>query len=143
MRPTVAYFPTRQDEAVTLSATDDAVALARSLVLRVTGHWSLQELTEDTRLIVSELATNAVEATRVYNAAMGITEAGHIRLRFRWNAPSLITEVWDTSPLLPRRREPDDLDEFGRGLGIVEALCTRWDAYHCDEGKVVWAEQRT
>lgn len=111
-------------------------------MVRVTKHWSVAELADDTQLIVSELATNAIKVTRDYNASMGITELGRIRLRFRWNAPSLITEVWDINPLLPQRREPDDLDESGRGLGIVEALCTRWDAYHCAEGKIVWAEQR-
>lgn len=137
----MAYSPARQDEAVTLPATDGAVPLARGLAAQVTGRWSLQELTEDTQLIVSELTTNAIRLTHEYNAAMAIVEAGHIRLRFRWSRPSFVTEVWDINPLLPQRREPNDLDISGRGLGIVEALCVRWGAHHCDEGKVVWAEQ--
>lgn len=139
----MTYFPTGQDEIVTLPATDSAVAYARGLAAEVTRRWSLQELTEGTRHIVSELATNAVKATRVYNTAMGITEDGRIRVRFRWNVPSFLIEVWDISTLLPERRDPDGLEESGRGLGIVEALCTNWGAHYCDEGKVVWAEQKT
>ena len=134
---------TTRTRPITLPATDRAVVLARNLGVRVTRRWSLQDLAEDTQLIVSELTTNAIKMTRAYNDAMGITGAGCIRLRFRWIAPNLITEVWDINPALPQCREPEDLDESGRGLRIVEALCTRWNAYHCDEGKVVWVEQRT
>lgn len=144
MRPTQAFFPTRQNEAVVLAATPHAVPLARRLISEAARHWHLpRELVEDTETIVSELATNALKATKVFHEAMEIPELGRIRLRLRWNAPSLFTEVWDINPLMPVRRQALDLDTDGRGLGIIAILCANWGAVPCrDGGKVVWTEQR-
>ncbi|MEV5708643.1 ATP-binding protein [Actinoallomurus sp. NPDC052274] len=144
MRPTVAFFPTQQDQAVTLAAAPNAVPLARRLVAEVARHWHLPtELIHDTETIVSELATNALKATDGFHQAMGITEIGRIRLRLKWTSPSLFTEVWDINPVLPTKRQPNDLDLDGRGLGIIEMLSARWAAVHCKGGgKIVWAEQR-
>ena len=50
---------TTRTRPITLPATDRAVVLARNLGVRVTRRWSLQDLAEDTQLIVSELTTNA------------------------------------------------------------------------------------
>lgn len=140
----MAFFPNQQDQAVALAAAPNAVPLARRLVAEVARHWHLpNELIYDTETIVSELATNALKATDAFHRAMGITEIGRIRLRLKWTSPSLFTEVWDINPVLPTKRQPNDLDLDGRGLGIIEMLSARWSAVRCDEGgKVVWAEQR-
>lgn len=144
MRPSVAFFPARQDEAISLAATPNAVPLARRLVREVARHWHLPaELIDDTETIVSELATNALKATRVFHTAMGITEVGRIRIRLRWSDPSLFTEVWDINPVVPTKRQANELDLDGRGLGIIEILCARWASVRCKEGgKYVWTEQR-
>jgi anti-sigma regulatory factor (Ser/Thr protein kinase) len=98
---------------------------------------------EDAELVASELATNAVRATHEFHRARGLAAAGRIKLRLRWNRPSLVTEVWDINPLLPVRKSAGDDAESGRGLGIIEMLCADWAAHYCPEGgKVVWAEQR-
>jgi hypothetical protein len=98
---------------------------------------------EDHRVVVSELTTNALKATQDFHKACGITTVGRIKLKLHWIAPSLFTEVWDISPLLPVRREADEQDISGRGLELIEFMCTRWDALRCREGgKVVWTEQR-
>lgn len=110
----------------------------------MTRHWRLPvDLRENAELITSELATNALKATRAFHEAMGIAEVGCIKLRLRRTDPSLVIEVWDINPVLPVKREADAYDTGGRGLGIIEFLCHRWDAVRCrGGGKLVWAEQR-
>lgn len=144
MIPHQAVFPTKPNEAVTLAAITNSVSLARRLVGEVTRHWQLpRELAADTVVITSELVTNAVKATHDFHKARGITEVGRVKIRLRWAAPSLFIEVWDINPLLPEKRDVGELDESGRGLGIVEFMCHTWSAARCREGgKLVWAEQR-
>lgn len=142
--PRQAFFPVKQAEAVTLAATANAVPFARRIVADITRQWHLpRDLAEDAELVTSELTTNAVKATQFFNAARGLEEVGRIRLRLRWTTPSLFTEVWDINPLLPARKSAGEQDTGGRGLGIVEFVCARWAAGHCEDGgKLVWAEQR-
>ena len=142
--PVVAHFPVNTDEAVTLVAVTNAVPLARRLVGEVLRHWHLPaSLAEDHEVVISELMTNALNATLDYHKARGLNEVGRLKLKLRWNAPSLFTEVWDINPLLPVRIPAEDLDIHHRGLGIIEFMCARWDAIRCREGgKVVWTEQR-
>jgi anti-sigma regulatory factor (Ser/Thr protein kinase) len=142
--PRQAFFPVKQAETVTLAATANAVPLARRLVVEVARQWHLpQELTENAELVISELATNALKATQYFNEARDIKDVGRIKIRLRWTHPSLFTEVWDINPLLPMRKSANDEDTGGRGLGIIEFVCERWAAYHCQEGgKLVWTEQK-
>ncbi len=142
--PRQAFFPVKQAESVTLAATANAVPLARRLVVEVARQWHLpQSLAEDAELVISELTTNAFKATQFFNEACGLHEVGRIKLRLRWTLPSLFAEVWDINPLLPVRKSASDQDTCGRGLGIIEFLCTNWAAFHCKEGgKLVWTEQR-
>jgi hypothetical protein len=142
--PPHAVFPANRSEALTLVAVSNAVPLARRITAEVARHWRLPKLfVADQEVIVSELVTNALNATLKFHKARGITEYGRIKLKLHWNAPSLFTQVWDINPLLPVRREADEEDTSGRGLGIIEFLCERWDAVHCREGgKLVWTEQR-
>ncbi|MEV5703718.1 ATP-binding protein [Actinoallomurus sp. NPDC052274] len=144
MTPHQACFPIHRHEAVTLAAVPNAVSLARRLVAEVTLHWRLpDELVESTVLITSELVTNAIKATEVFQQTTGASDIGCVKLRLRLNRPSLFTEVWDINPVLPTKRQANALDTNGRGLGIIECLCVNWSAVHCREGgKLVWAEQR-
>jgi len=142
--PRQAFFPVKQAESVTLAATTNAVPFARRLVADIARQWHLpRDLAEDAELVTSELTTNAVKATHFFKAARGLEEIGRIKLRLRWTTPSLFTEVWDINPLLPMRKSASEEDTSGRGLGIVEFVCARWAAFHCEDGgKLVWAEQR-
>lgn len=142
--PPQAFFPANRSEAVTLVAVSNAVPLARRLAAEVARHWHLPEsLVKDHAVVVSELTTNAVKATQDFRKARGIPTVGRIKLKLHWNAPSLYTEAWDINPLLPVRRDAHDDEISGRGLGIIEFLCERWDAIHCREGgKLVWTEQK-
>lgn len=142
--PRQAFFPVKQTESVTLAATPNAVPLARRLVTEVARQWRLPgDLSEDAELVISELTTNAIKATQFFNVARGVEGAGRVKIRLRWTFPSLFTEVWDINPLLPARRNAREEDISGRGLGIVEFVCVRWAAVHCENGgKFVWAEQR-
>jgi hypothetical protein len=141
--PPQAFFPASRSEALTLVAVSNAIPLARRITAEVARHWRLPKLfVEDHEVIVSELVTNALNATLKFHKARGITEYGRIKLKLYWNAPRLFTQVWDINPLLPVRREAEEEDTNGRGLGIIEFLCERWDAVHCPEGgKLVWTEQ--
>ena len=89
-------------------------------------------ITEDAELIVSELVTNAIEATA--------DDMSMISLRLFADNEHLLIMVWDGSPQMPAARHalPDEID--GRGLMIVEALSNACGAARSVEGgKIVWA----
>jgi two-component sensor histidine kinase len=81
--------------------------------------------------IVSELVTNAVEASK---------EEWTVTLRLFAGELSLLVMVWDESGEPPVRRYPGPDEPSGRGLMIVAAMS---DAYGAvagyGGGKVVWA----
>jgi hypothetical protein len=45
----------------------------------------------------------------------------------------------DAARSLPRPQDPDDDDEHGRGLRIVETLSDEWGMRETDRGKCVWS----
>lgn len=79
-------------------------------------------------LVVSEMATNAVEHGR-----------GDFEVRVD-TGPPLRIEVADHSSELPRRRPLSLWSEGGRGLHVVDRLSSRWGTTQSPNGKVVWAE---
>jgi anti-sigma regulatory factor (Ser/Thr protein kinase) len=90
---------------------------------------------DDVALIVSELMTNAADASIV------LPERPPVTLRLLATGRTLIIEVWDHSPLDLGPREADPGDECGRGLTVVAALSERWGWERTgDRRKVVWAE---
>ncbi|WP_405011792.1 SpoIIE family protein phosphatase [Kitasatospora sp. NBC_01539] len=103
---------------------------ARRLAAHALRRWGLEELSESTELMVSELVTNAIRhATRPVTLRLVRTS----RLR---------CEVGDDSPALPRARRAGPDDEHGRGLQIVARCADDWGATRLGAGKVVWFEQR-
>ncbi|WP_380285622.1 SpoIIE family protein phosphatase [Kitasatospora purpeofusca] len=113
-----------------LQPRNETPGRARRLAAHTLRRWGLEELTEATELMVSELVTNAVQhATRPVTLSLVRTT----RLR---------CEVGDDSPLLPRPRRTGPEDERGRGLQIVARCAERWGATRLGTGKVVWFEQR-
>ena len=86
------------------------------------------EVADTAALLVSELATNAVEHARTdftVRVALG---------------PTVRVEVADRSPALPVQRHVPVQAERGRGLAIVDSLAIRWGTSSTPEGKVVWFE---
>jgi anti-sigma regulatory factor (Ser/Thr protein kinase) len=130
--------------SLTLAAGPAAVSRSRPLVRLALTRWGLGPLAEDAGLVVSELATNAVQATGVSEAGDANDErraAVVIRVRVLLYQASIVIEVWDGHPGPPVRHDAASDEEGGRGLMIVTALCREWDYFHtADGGKVVWAE---
>ena len=106
-----------------------AAAEARAHVRRQLAVWHLGDLEATTEIVVSELVGNAVRHAK-----------GPLRLRLL-RSRSLICEVYDGSLATPRIRRVTYMDEGGRGLFLVAALCSRWGARYLEEGKCLWAEQ--
>ncbi len=116
-----------------LGALAGAVPSARLHARLVLREWGLAALSDDTELLVSELVTNGVRASR----AMG---RDAVRMWLVSDLRQVVVFVWDASPLSPARADPGADAESGRGLLLVEALSDRWGHFGYDGGgKVVWA----
>ena len=128
----VTSAPGGPEVRLTLLAVPSAVVLARELVRYALTNWGFdREVINDSALVMSEIATNAVAAA-----------PGHqIRLRCALHGGAPLLECWDPSPEAPAPGTPSLMAECGRGLAIVSAYAqetgTRPSAN--GEGKVVWA----
>ncbi|MFI5555943.1 SpoIIE family protein phosphatase [Streptomyces sp. NPDC051738] len=102
---------------------------ARRLTRRTLRDWDLDDLSESTELLVSEVVANAVRfASRPIVLRLLRTDV-------------LRCEVEDDSPIVPRMRHARLSDEGGRGLFLVDQLAQRWGVTRVSTGKVVWFEQ--
>ena len=112
-----------------------AVPCARRHTRLMLAAWGLAGLSEQAELVVSELMTNAVAASRAVR-----TDAP-VRLWLLADGARAGIAVWDANPQLPVPAEPDELAESGRGLLLVASLAGHWDAYATPRlgGKVVRA----
>jgi len=117
---------------VTLPAAGPAAALARQATRDALADWRLAYLADPAVLLVSELVTNVVQ-----HAGPPVWATV---LRLACGDGWLRIEVHDSSPLTPRPRTPDWLDESGFGLMLVDALAATWGVQQTGEGKAVWAE---
>jgi anti-sigma regulatory factor (Ser/Thr protein kinase) len=129
-----------------LGAMPSAVPSARLHARLILSEWGLGELTDDIELIISELVTNAMQASQELGGHhwYGEWKAGSspIRLWLRADHTTVLVQVWDGSDRLPHKKLAEPKEENGRGLLIVEALCQRYGTYALGgcSGKVVWAE---
>jgi anti-sigma regulatory factor (Ser/Thr protein kinase) len=87
------------------------------------------ELLDDVRLVVTELAANAVLHASSPFAVSVRDEGSAVRIL-----------VSDRSPVAPTMREASSTRPSGRGLRLIAALATRWGVDLTPDGKVVWAE---
>jgi serine phosphatase RsbU (regulator of sigma subunit)/anti-sigma regulatory factor (Ser/Thr protein kinase) len=106
------------------------VRQARAAIREPLKRWGLEDLIPSTELLVSELVTNAVKYAE-----------GETTLRLILEPESLVCEVHDTSPALPRVLQVDMDAESGRGLHVVSQFAQRWGTRRTPAGKVVWCEQ--
>jgi len=107
-----------------------AAGQARAAIRDPLKLWGLEDLIPATELLVSELVTNAIRYAD-----------GETTLRLILEPDSLVCEVHDTSPALPRVLQVDNDAENGRGLHVVSQLAQRWGTRRTPTGKVVWCEQ--
>jgi serine phosphatase RsbU (regulator of sigma subunit)/anti-sigma regulatory factor (Ser/Thr protein kinase) len=123
-------IPEDQRVCWTLEPEFPSVRHARGLIREPLERWGLDDLVPVTELLVSELVTNAIKYAN-----------GEILLRLVLETESLVCEVHDSSPALPRVLQVDKDAENGRGLHVVSQLAARWGARRTHTGKVVWCEQ--
>jgi hypothetical protein len=93
--------------------------------------------------VISELVTNAVQATGVTEAKprwSQLAGLATIHVRLSLFERSVVLAVWDRNPAAPVLKDAGMDSESGRGLSIVAALCERWDYLPVQDGKCVWAE---
>ena len=106
----------------------ESVAQARRLVQRQLDDWGQSDLSDDARLVVSELLTNAA-----------LHAKPPIKLRLARLPTGVRLEVSDGSPELPLKVHAGTDVMTGRGWSLVEALCDSWGVQSAGQGKVVWA----
>ncbi|MEV4558581.1 ATP-binding protein [Kitasatospora sp. NPDC049285] len=124
---------------MTLDTTPDAIAGARRHTAQVLQCWRADaELSDAARLVVSELATNAI---RHRTDRDDRDDRDGFTLTLALCGPALLVQVGDHDPRPPRPRRAAPDATGGRGLHIVGELSTRWGYYPVSPGgKVVWAE---
>jgi anti-sigma regulatory factor (Ser/Thr protein kinase) len=129
---TASRWPLR--DYLELGALPGAVPCARLHARLLIREWGLAALASDVEILVSELVTNAVQATR----ALGQTVP--VRLWLLADAARVLIIIWDASPQLPVRAGASTEAESGRGLLLVEALSHQWGTSAAPAGgKTVWA----
>ena len=118
-----------------LGAVSTAPSCARAWTRQVLREWQLSVLSDTAELIVSELTTNAMLASRRLDRPF-------IRLILTLEHGELALSVHDYCPSTPEPRNAGDEHEDGRGLLLVEAVSSRSGWYTVEDGtpgKVVWA----
>lgn len=127
-----------------VAALPTATPCARLHARTISLEWGLGELADTVELVVSELVTNAVQASvdhdgrPRYSAEYGLA---CVHLRLSTDGLALLVEVWDENALPPAPVQPNLADEGGRGLMLVDALTERWgwSLPSSGRGKIVWA----
>ena len=99
-----------------LGALAGAVPCARLHARQMLWEWGIGEVAGDLELLVSELVTNAL------NASLAMGQDLPIRLWLLSNDTHVVISVWDGNPRPPVRANGGGAAESGRGLVLVEAL---------------------
>jgi anti-sigma regulatory factor (Ser/Thr protein kinase) len=121
-----------------LGALVSAVPCARLHARQVLWEWGIGHLGDSTELLVTELITNAVRASRE------MTQVYAVRLWLLSDAAQILILVWDASPQSPVLMGVTSEAERGRGLVLVQAVSDQWGWYPGEDGdgKFVWAIAR-
>ncbi|MFI8436916.1 ATP-binding protein [Streptomyces sp. NPDC079020] len=128
-----------QEATVTLPSDPVSVSSARRYVARILAEWGLAddtEIADSIRLIVSELATNAVQHT------FGLSPTFTVDLRLD-REEELHLGVTDSHPRWPQRLPAAVQQDNGRGMVIIRALAKEYGGQLTvtptpDGGKTVW-----
>jgi anti-sigma regulatory factor (Ser/Thr protein kinase) len=122
---------------VRLAALPSAVPWARRVLRQALRERHLDNLSETALLLVSELVTNAIQAS----ADQGESDPGPlpmIALNVHITDTTLVTQVRDASPGAPALQEAELTGDGGRGLLLVDSLADAWGHRPAAHGKVVW-----
>lgn len=113
-----------------------AVSCARLHVRQLLWEWNLTSFGEAAEIIVSELLTNALQASRAPQLF------SPVRLWLVSDRQRVLILVWDCCPQPPTRIDAGHDAENGRGLLLVETISSRWNWYFSQNlgGKIVWAQ---
>lgn len=127
-----------------LAATPRAASEARRHVRKILADWGQEHLIDTAELVISELATNALIATRGLpphlKADWAADSPGHIWIDLFQGPTFIVLEVWDASPDHPRPQAAGPDEEGGRGLALIEAVSTYWGYRRLPNGgKIIWA----
>lgn len=123
------------DRSSTASAS--APSRARSAVEAELLEWRMSALCDTATLLTSELVTNAYYAI-IRNRVPPLCT---IRLVMYPTDVGVRLEVTDPVDIaLPQPRRPQDTEESGRGLYLLDALASVWGWRRVAGGKTVWAE---
>ncbi|MFI9275082.1 ATP-binding protein [Kitasatospora sp. NPDC052896] len=106
---------------------------ARELVGAALRAWSAEQLRDTAELLVSELVANTTRHTGCTRIAVSVNR----------QPASVWVGVRDSSGALPCLTEALQEAESGYGLGLVDALSSRWGTAWAPYGKWVWFELRT
>ncbi|MEU9183768.1 ATP-binding protein [Streptomyces sp. NPDC048484] len=112
----------RQEASVTLPSDPASVSAARSYVTDVLAEWGLpsdSEAADTVRLIVSELATNAVQHT------FGLSPTFTVDIELDRDE-QLRIGVTDSHPRFPKRLPAAVQQDNGRGMVIIRWLTAEW-----------------
>jgi anti-sigma regulatory factor (Ser/Thr protein kinase) len=91
--------------------------------------WDLDDAIDDATLLVSELVTNAILHAR-----------SPVDLVVRKVRTAVRVEVYDEGAGAAQPLHSDLEASAGRGLGLVQAVATRWGVDDAEVGKTVWFE---
>lgn len=122
-------FSVRAHESFAAEAS--SVALARRFARRTLREWDVEELADTAALVVSELVTNAVVHAGTAATVVLDLQGRALRIEVEDQHPAR------GLPLLPG--DPDEMNEFGRGLLIATSLATAWGVEYTASSKRVWA----
>ncbi|MQS34178.1 ATP-binding protein [Streptomyces katsurahamanus] len=114
-----------------LVGKEEAVSIARRSVVERVRAWGFmdEETTETTRLIISELVSNAV-----------VHDEGPVTITVLGRPSGLLIDVRDGNRDAPRTGSFGTENERGRGLALVDALAVRSGWELLGRGKRVWVE---
>ena len=128
-----------------LGALPTAAPCARLHTTLVLWEWDLGTLVRSAGLVVSELVSNAVQASLELTGSRfgGLWTPGTPPVRMWLSADNqrVVIQVWDGSDRPPVPQPVDPEADRGRGLLLVGALSAEWGCYTPEKssGKVVWA----
>jgi hypothetical protein len=106
---------------------------ARALIGDVCRAWRIPEALDSALVVLSEMVTNAI-----------VHASGLVHVTAVLRRPHLHLVVRDHSTEPPRRAPTlgPSLSLSGRGLPLLDAMCTSWGYLSNDTGKAVWARVR-
>jgi hypothetical protein len=112
-------------------AAPTEVRMLRRAAVKQLGYWGMSVVTDETELLVTELATNVLRHVGEGSSAALVLERGAGRLR---------VEMHDKNRVLPVLKSADCDEECGRGLHLLAALAVDWGTFLTAAGKAVWCE---